>query len=380
MANKSELFDNAASYDDDPADFKQILPKKKISSIFGALVLLIGGAYFVQTTLAANISLGSGQVEFGQGVTRAVACDSDGITLRPESTFANSQGGGSFKFGSIVLSDIDSSALGCRGKSFTLRAFGISSSTPINLVSSVSSIVVRVSSGSPRFTIPATSGVSLTNVTNTGFTITLDPAATPAAAADVSRITIESAEAATYVVGETGPGGGIIFYYAEAGFSCGPTRSLTCKYLEAAPSGWNGGGSDPTRRWANVTYEMTTVNNASSPQTATATAIGWGYRNTRAIILQGNTDAGTIAAALADSHSVTVGGVVVDDWYLPSNDELTAIYDNGAIVGGLFQGFDWYWSSTEASGGSALMQMMDRFNAGGDDKSSPRLVRPIRAF
>ena len=81
MANKSELFDNAASYDDDPADFKQSLPKKKISSIFGALVLLIGGTYFVQTTLAANISLGSGQVEFGQGVTRAVACDSDGITL-----------------------------------------------------------------------------------------------------------------------------------------------------------------------------------------------------------------------------------------------------------------------------------------------------------
>jgi hypothetical protein len=309
-----------------------------------------------------------------------VACDSDGITLRPESTFANSQGGGSFKVGSLVLSDIDSSASGCQGKRFTIRAFGDTSSTPINLVSSVSSIVVRVSSGSPRFTIPTTSGVSLTNVTNTGFTITLDSTATPAAAADVSRITIESAEAATYVVGETGPGGGIIFYYAEAGFSCGPTRSLTCKYLEAAPSGWNGGGSDPTRRWANVTYEMTTVNNASSPQTATATAIGWGYRNTRAIILQGNTDSGAIAAALADSHSVTVGGVVVDDWYLPSNDELTAIYDNGAIVGGLFQGFDWYWSSTEASGGSALMQMMDRFNAGGDDKSSPRLVRPIRAF
>jgi hypothetical protein len=292
MAKNSELFDKATCFNDDPADFKQSPPKKKFLSIFGALLLLIGGTYFVQTTLAANISLGSGQVEFGQGVTRTVACDSDGITLRPESTFANSQGSGSFKVGSIVLSDIDSSASGCQGKSFTIRAFGDTSSTPINLVSSVSSIVVRVSSGSPRFTIPTTSGVSLTNVTNTGFTITLDPTATPAAAADVSRITIESAEAATYIVGETGPGGGIIFYYAEAGFSCGPTRSSTCKYLEAAPSGWNGGGSDPSRRWADVTYEMTTVNNASSPQTATATAIGWGYRNTRAIILQGNTEIG----------------------------------------------------------------------------------------
>lgn len=363
-----------ASFEDDFQTHKS--PLAKLVTLVSMVALVVLG-----TTYAANINLGgNGSIEFGQGITQTVACDNDGITLRPESTFANSQGGGSFKVGSLVLSDIDSSALGCRGKSFTLRAFGISSSTPINLVSSVSSIVVRVSSGSPRFTIPTTSGVSLTNVTNTGFTITLDPTATPAAAADVSRITLESAEAATYVVGETGPGGGIIFYYVEAGFSCGPTRSLTCKYLEAAPSGWNGGGSDPTRRWANVTYEMTTVNNASSPQTATATAIGWGYRNTRAIILQGNTDSGTIAAALADSHSVTVGGVLVDDWYLPSNDELTALYNNGAIVGGLFQGFDWYWSSSEASGGSALMQMMDRFNAGGDDKSSPRLVRPIRAF
>jgi len=363
-----------ASFENDFQTRKR--PFAKLLSFVSMVALVVLG-----TTYAANINLGgNGSIEFGQGITQTVACDSDGITLRPESTFVNSQGGGSFKFGSIVLSDIDSSALGCRGKSFTLRAFDNSSSTPIYLVGSVRSIVVRVSSGSPRFTIPAMAGVSLSNVTNTGFTITLDPTATPAAAADVSRITIESAEAATYVVGETGPGGGIIFYYSEAGFSCGPTRSSICKYLEAAPSGWNGGGSDPTRRWANVTNETIVVNNASSPQTASATAIGWGYRNTRAIILQGNTDSGTIAAALADSHAVTVGGVVIDDWYLPSNDELTAIYDNKTLVGGLFQGFDWYWSSSEASSGGALMQMMDSFNAGGDDKSSPRLVRPIRAF
>jgi hypothetical protein len=62
---------------------------------------------------------------------------------------------------------------------------------------------------------------------------------------------------------------------------------------------------------------MKVVDNVSSPETATATAIGWGFRNTRAIILQGNTDSGSIAAARADSHSVTVCGVLVDDWYLP---------------------------------------------------------------
>jgi hypothetical protein len=128
-----------------------------------------------------------------------------------------------------------------------------------------------------------------------------------------------------------------------------------------------------------VDYQTTTVGSSGSSETATATGIGWGYFNTRAIIRQGNTDIATSAAALADSHTVTVSSVVYDDWYLPSNDELTAIYDNKAFVDGLFLGFDWYWSSSE-SGGGALMQMMGSFNAGPDDKSSPRLVRPIRAF
>ena len=38
-----------------------------------------------------------------------------------------------------------------------------------------------------------------------------------------------------YVVGDTGPGGGIIFYVASTPFKCGPTRAATCTYLEAAP-------------------------------------------------------------------------------------------------------------------------------------------------
>lgn len=179
-------------------------------------------------------------------------------------------------------------------------------------------------------------------------------------------------------VGDVGPGGGIIFYFLAAGFKCGTTRIANCKYLEAAPSGWNGGATDPTAKWANA-YGV--INNASSPETATATAIGWGYRNTRAIILAGNTDTGT-AAALADSHAVTVGGVLVDDWYLPSLDELNEMYIRRASIGGFEVTVGtMYWTSSDSSSNNALRQ---RFNNGENWSPSGKLVanyiRPIRAF
>ena len=220
------------------------------------------------------------------------------------------------------------------------------------------------------------SGTPTSSASATAYTITATNATGSA-----TRIFTLTVTAVVYTVGQTGPGGGTVIYVATTPFVCGPTRAKTCTYLEVAPNGWNT-GSDPQRSWAQSTpvdYQTTTVGSSGSPETATATGIGWGYFNTRAIIRQGNTDIATSAAALADSHTVTVSSVVYDDWYLPSNDELTAIYDNKAFVGGLFLGFDWYWSSSE-SGGGALMQMMGSFNAGPDDKSSPRLVRPIRAF
>jgi hypothetical protein len=206
-----------------------------------------------------------------------------------------------------------------------------------------------------------------------------------------------------YSIGDTGPGGGKIFYFSADGFACGPDRASTCTYLEAAPSGWNT-GADPGRSWAQstpVNYQGATVNNDSSPETATATAIGWGYRNTRAIIAQGNSNTATSVAALADSHSVTVSGVIYDDWYLPSKDELnqmckwqrgitganlttlTTVCTGGTINTGTgAAGFEGgYWSSTE-SGESSKAWGQD-FNNGAQgigQKNLGNLVRPIRAF
>jgi len=192
----------------------------------------------------------------------------------------------------------------------------------------------------------------------------------------------------TCQVGDTGPAGGKIFYAVSTPFACGPSRTLSCKYLEAALSGWNT-GSDPARTWAQstpVNYQTTSVNNPTSPETATATAIGWGYWNTRAIVGQGNTDSSTAAAALADSYTVTVSGTQHDDWFLPSGDELKQLMDN---VSG-FSGD--YWSSTEiptenrcGSGpakplGSCAIAYNDRGQENKLPKSDSVFLRPIRAF
>jgi hypothetical protein len=219
--------------------------------------------------------------------------------------------------------------------------------------------------------------------------------------ASTSQVALTCATGGTCVVGDTGPGGGKVFYVATTSFTCGPTRASTCNYLEAAPSGWNT-GSDPQRTWAKTSESVTAVNNPTSPQTATATAIGWGYRNTRAIILQGNTDTATSAAALADSYAVTVSGVLIDDWYLPSVDELnqmckwqrgitgtaltnlTTVCVGGTSNSGLgAAGFvgNTYWASSEAGTNVAWYQY---FNIIDDQllsyKNSPHSIRPVRAF
>ena len=199
-------------------------------------------------------------------------------------------------------------------------------------------------------------------------------------------------------VGDRGPGGGIVFYVSNANFtSIGSTCNTACKYLEAAPAGW-AGAVDPVRGWAENTYRYTIVNNASSPETATASGIGWGYFNTRAIILQGNSDTSTIAAALADSYTVTLDGAEVADWYLPSIDELNQmckwqrgvawISDATVCAGGTANtgpgaaGFpsEDYNSSTEYNYGYRMVMNFGSDNVGPDGKDTWRRVRPIRAF
>jgi len=167
-------------------------------------------------------------------------------------------------------------------------------------------------------------------------------------------------------VGDTGPGGGTIFYVDL-------TRVDGSQYFEAACAGWSDGTcggddddwNDPTAQWGCY---------GTSISGAHGTAIGTGEQNTTDIVT-GCATAG-IAARLA--NDLVLGGE--SDWFLPSKDELNLMYENlhQAGIGGF--GSDYYWSSSESNSYFAWGQY---FGSGGQnsyDKNYLNRVRAVRSF
>ena len=111
---------------------------------------------------------------------------------------------------------------------------------------------------------------------------------------------------------------------------------------------------------------------------ADLTNIGGGAANTTDIVAAGCTPVtpgNLIAANAADAHSS--GGFT--DWFLPSKDELNALYLQRAFVGGFGTGI--YRSSSESSAISAwTLDFSNGALDSGNGKQNPWNVRPIRAF
>jgi surface protein len=83
------------------------------------------------------------------------------------------------------------------------------------------------------------------------------------------------------------------------------------------------------------------------------------------------------ALSYCADYTVTAGGSIYDDWFLPSKDELNLLYVNRALTG---MGTDIYWSSTEGDNGNAWIQ---NFTFGFQSyvaKVSTYNVRAVRAF
>jgi hypothetical protein len=119
-------------YHDDPVDFDEVPRKRKFSSVLALLALFAGAGFYVQTTLASNISLNTGApVEFGQGVTQTTSCTGDSIlTLTPTSTFVNASAAGSFYFKSVTVSGIPATS---RQYDFTINAYGNTDQAPLSI-------------------------------------------------------------------------------------------------------------------------------------------------------------------------------------------------------------------------------------------------------
>jgi phage baseplate assembly protein gpV len=166
----------------------------------------------------------------------------------------------------------------------------------------------------------------------------------------------------TYKVGDTGPGGGVIFFvdrYDEyAGFT----------YLEVAPV-----STQVPRSWAtNVnSNQSTTVSGADSR------ALGAGYQNTIDIVSQ----SGNVAATCAAKYCADLVSGGQSDWYLPSISELQLIRNvvyNQLDVGSFINGG--YWSSTESAANAAWYHSFHTALLDTQGKSQNQYVRPVRRF
>ena len=285
--------------------------------------------------------------------------------------------------------------------------------------SATATFTLRVVSSAPSFTLSSTSETRVATIPLVGYTISSTGATIASYALEgtlpaglnfdtsTGRITgsaTETRTATTYTIigasasgetstatyrlrvtgdiGDTGPGGGKIFYYLAAGFTCGPTGASTCKFLEVAPNNWSG-GTDPTVSWAQSTPVNLAANTVPNQLTLIAD-IGRGGRNTKAIIDQGNNNSTSSAAARADAHNVVIDGVNYDDWILPSENELSQLFIRRVAVGMEFAGAS-YWSSTSTGGGNGRYLIVTHVSAtpgsfAGDLKTVAFYVRPIRAF
>ena len=201
-----------------------------------------------------------------------------------------------------------------------------------------------------------TDGFVNQNVTPHSPTFDLTMPACRDAATTSTVVALTCATGGTCIVGDTGPGGGKVFYvHASGTFACGATLGSTCKYLEAATSDLAGSA------WCSDTASSLGV---------TATGIGSGMSNT--------TTADTTCASGAIQAAADYTNNGKTDWHLPSKDELNQLYTNSATVGGFSAGS--YWSSSEFNATNAWIHNFLTGNQFINIKSITYSVRPVRAF
>jgi len=171
-------------------------------------------------------------------------------------------------------------------------------------------------------------------------------------------ITLACAAGGTCAIGETGPGGGKVFYVARSNFtSTGSDCGSNCRYLEAAPS--------------DHTSTVAWCSNTSSSLDVLATGIGSGMSNTTKARTKCDSGAIQVAADYTNNSKI--------DWHLPSKDELAQLHTQRTTVGGFVAGI--YWSSSEFIAGLAFPQGFDFGYQGYNvNKSTTYYVRPVRAF
>ena len=221
------------------------------------------------------------------------------------------------------------------------------------------------------------SGTPSATLDATDYTITATNAAL-GTASQILNLTVGAAlscsEGGACSLGETGPGGGRVFYVSVAGFDCGPEFSSTgsptgglCHYLEMQNNdlGQKAIANNSGDHWSAFTYND----------------IGAGYKNTvdQIQILIGSSINGESGNYALPASRQTFGGK--SDWYLPSVDELVAAITYAARSSSPLPNRS-YWSSSRTRPNYAGLVRTSPGGGGGDSwqYDSTWYVLPIRAF
>ena len=184
-------------------------------------------------------------------------------------------------------------------------------------------------------------------------------------------------------IGDIGPGGGIVFHDAGKDEYWGRYLEIAPQSCEGVKLPWRPAGNDKT------VYKDANGQSAAELRVL-AKGVGMGKVNTRIVTLA--LGAGGYAAKYAEDLNCSG----VDDWFLPSKDELDLAYNRLAQnrvggqntpVGGFNKGY--YWTSTDYNNKTAWSQyfmdgqQFDRVQTLSGNRlppANPFRVRPIRAF
>lgn len=165
-----------------------------------------------------------------------------------------------------------------------------------------------------------------------------------------------------YVIGDIGPGGGMIFY--DNGEYTNGWRYMEVELTNLTSRVWGSAGTNFS--------------------VITSTNIGEGYSNTIKIIAQDPYP--DKAADECAAYTKMVGGIQYDDWFLPSLNELIAMYDN--LQSSTLLDFVVYttpfkhWSSSQfdSTWTSYFFNFAGTGGYNNDQKDWTALVRPARRF
>ena len=174
------------------------------------------------------------------------------------------------------------------------------------------------------------------------------------ASAAITPVAATCAAGGTCQVGDTGPGGGTVFYVGSFTLT---STGQTLSYLEVAGASW----TDTRVAWSENT----------SSSVSTSEALGAGAANTAAIIAQNST------AGRAATSAAAYNGGGLTDWFLPSYQEIAALQSSGQ--GGPYNS-PGYWSSSQYNSSNAFTRVMSNNSSVYVNKGTTRWVRPIRAF